>query len=118
MNENYSSMMSNFLTENLAGTNPLDEEETFDRRPLLDLINELNRRHTLNQSATLLPLDDDDDDNDDNDNEDLSNERRISPSTPTLPPKSFSPFRPIILHKKYQVSRACSLSPFISLCAI
>ena len=93
--------MSNFLTENLAVTNPLDEDETFDRRPLLDLINELNRRHTLNQSATPLPLDDD---GGGVDKEDLSNERRIPPSIPTLPPKSFSPFRPIILHKKYQVS--------------
>jgi len=90
----YSSMISNFVSENLAEPSILDEEQTFDRRPLLDLISELNRRHTLNQSPTIPPLD-----------RDQSIERRTASPSPIafLPPKSFSPFRPVIVHRKYQV---------------
>lgn len=90
--ESYSSMISNFVTENLVKTSKFDEDETFDRRPLLDLISELNRRHTLNQSPQEI---------------DQSIERRTVSPTPSdiLPPKSLSPFRPVIVHKKYQVNK-------------
>ncbi|CAF3871802.1 unnamed protein product [Adineta steineri] len=91
--ESYSSMISNFVSENLTTPTKFDEEETFDRRPLLDLISELNRRHTLNQSTIIPQLD-----------RDLSIERKPLSPTPIdiLPPKSLSPFRPVIVHKKYQ----------------
>ncbi len=94
--ESYSSMISNFVTENLVKTSKFDEDETFDRRPLLDLISELNRRHTLNQSPIIHPHE-----------IDQSNERRTVSPTPSdvLPPKSLSPFRPVIVHKKYQVNK-------------
>jgi hypothetical protein len=92
--ESYSSMISNFVSENLVKTSKLDEDETFDRRPLLDLISELNRRHTLNQSPIIHPHE-----------RDQSTERRtVSPSSSDIqPPKSLSPFRPVIVHRKYQV---------------
>lgn len=85
----YSAMMSNFVSENLVKTSKLDEEETFNRQPLLDLISELNRRHTLNQSPIIHSPE-----------RDQSIER-----TPTniLPPKPLSPFRPVIVHRKHQV---------------
>ena len=90
----YSSMISNFVSANLAEPSKLDDEETFDHRPLLDLISELNRRHTLNQSPIIPPLD-----------RDQSMERRIASPSPIdiLPPKPLSPFRPVIVHRKYQV---------------
>jgi hypothetical protein len=88
--ESYSKMISNFVTENLVKTSKFDDDETFDRRPLLDLISELNRRHTLNQSPQEI---------------DQSIERRTVSPTPSdiLPPKALSPFRPVIVHKKQQV---------------
>lgn len=79
--ESYSTMISNFVSENLAKTSKFDDDSTFDHRPLLDLISQLNRRHTLNESP--LPI------------ESTSNE--------ILPPKLLSPFRPMIVHKKQQV---------------
>jgi hypothetical protein len=92
--ESYSSMISNFVSENLVKTSKLDDEETFDRRPLLDLISELNRRHTLNQSPTIHS----------HDTDQSSQNRTISPiPTDILPPKSLSPFRPVIVHRKHQV---------------
>jgi len=89
-------MISNFVTENLVKTSKFDEDETFDRRPLLDLISELNRRHTLNQSPIIHPHE-----------RDPSNETRtVSPtSSDILPPKPLSPFRPVIVHKKHQVNK-------------
>lgn len=81
--ESYSTMISNFVSENLAKSSKLDDESTFDHRPLLDLITQLNRRHTLNEPST--PID-----------STISNE--------ILPPKSLNPFRPMIVHKKHQVS--------------
>jgi hypothetical protein len=94
--ESYSKMISNFVTENLVKTSKFDDEETFDRRPLLDLISELNRRHTLNQYPSRI----------ESQERDQSIERRtVSPPIPSdiLPPKALSPFRPMIVHKKQQV---------------
>jgi hypothetical protein len=90
--DSYASMISNFVSENLVEPSKSDEEETFDRRPLLDLISELNRRRTLNQSPTI---------------KDQSIERRTVSPTPSdiLPPKPLSPFRPVIVHRKYQVKQ-------------
>ena len=90
----YSTMISNFVSENLAEPSKLDVEETFDRRPLLDLISELNRRHTLNQPPVVPAL-----------HRDRSLDRITTSPSPTdiLPPKPLSPFRPVIVHKKYQV---------------
>ncbi len=92
--ESYSKMISNFVTENLVKTSKFDDDETFDRRPLLDLISELNRRHTLNQSPIIH-----------SNARDQSTERRTISPTPSdiLPPKPLSPFRPVIVHRKYQV---------------
>ena len=57
------------------------EKENFDRRPLLDLINQLNQNNNIEQ-----------------------NRKTLSPSpTKILPAKQISPFRPVILRKKYQV---------------
>ncbi|CAM2722468.1 unnamed protein product [Rotaria socialis] len=91
--DSYSSIISNFVSENLVESSKIDEDETFDRRPLLDLISELNRRHTLNQSSTIPPLD-----------SDQSIKARTFSPTPTdiRPPKPLSPFRPVIVHRKYQ----------------
>jgi len=87
--ESLSSMISNFVSENLNKSSKYDDEETFDRRPLLELISELNRRHTLNSTSQVR-------------------DRTVSPSpTPSdiiLPPKPLSPFRPMIVHKKNQVN--------------
>ncbi len=64
-----------------------EDEQNFDRRPLLDLLNQLNQHKELNQS----------------DNIDKSR-KTLSPSpSKILPPKQISPFRPVILHKKSQV---------------
>ncbi|CAF2791087.1 unnamed protein product [Rotaria sp. Silwood2] len=91
--DSYSSIISDFVSENLVEPSKLDEEETFDRRPLLDLISELNRRHTLNQSSTIPPID----------NDQSIKTRTFSPSpTDIRPPKPLSPFRPVIVHRKYQ----------------
>ncbi len=67
---NYSSVIENFVKENHN-----KQEKSFDRRPLLDLINEMNQSESLNRNKKII-----------------------------LPPKQISPFKPIILHKKYQVS--------------
>ncbi|CAF1410486.1 unnamed protein product [Rotaria sordida] len=72
--------------------------KTFDRRPLLDFISELNRRHALNQSSTIPspppPF---------NNNDQSIKTRTLSPSpTDIRLPKPLSPFRPVILHRKYQ----------------
>jgi hypothetical protein len=69
--------------ENLNEETHVDQEEEkklFDRRPLLDLLNEHNQ----------LPQ--------------LENNRKTFSPSPSriLPPKQFSLFRPVI-HKKYQV---------------
>jgi len=92
--ESYSSMISNFVSENLVETSKPDEEALFNHRPLLDLINDLNRRHTLNQSPIIH-----------SNERDQSIERRTISPTPSdiLPPKPLSPFRPVIVHRKYQV---------------
>jgi hypothetical protein len=83
-------MISNFVTENLVEPSKLlGEDETFDRRPLLDLM------RTLNQSPVIHPV-----------RRDQSIERRTMSPTPSdviLPPKSLSPFRPVIVRRKYQV---------------
>lgn len=64
-----------------------EDKQNFDRRPLLDLLNQLNQHKELNQS----------------DNIDKSR-KTLSPSpSKILPPKQISPFRPVILHKKSQV---------------
>ncbi|CAF1236085.1 unnamed protein product [Rotaria sordida] len=85
--------------ENLVEPSKLDEEETFDRRPLLDLISELNRRHTLNQSSSTIPPPPPPIDN----NDQSIKTRTLSPSpTDIRPPKLLSPFRPVIVHRKYQ----------------
>ena len=80
--ESYSTMISNFVSENLAKSSKLDDDTTFDHRPLLDLITQLNRRHTLNEPPPIDPT--------------TSNE--------ILPSKLLSPFQPMIVHKKHQVS--------------
>ncbi|CAF3358005.1 unnamed protein product [Rotaria sp. Silwood1] len=92
-NDSSLSKGSNVVSENLIEPSKLDEEETFDRRPLLDLISELNRRHTINQSPTIPPLDND-----------QSIKTILFPTSPTdiRPPKPLSPFRPVIVHRKYQ----------------
>ncbi|CAF1460082.1 unnamed protein product, partial [Rotaria sordida] len=97
--DSYSSTISNFVSENLVEPSILDDEETFDRRPLLDFISELNRRHALNQSSTIPsppppPF---------NNNDQSIKTRTLSPSpTDIRLPKPLSPFRPVILHRKYQ----------------
>lgn len=58
------------------------QEETFDRRPLFSLI---NKQHDSNKTPTSNELDSGRNGN------------------PMLPPKPLMPFRPIIVHKKYQV---------------
>jgi hypothetical protein len=74
----YSSMISNFIQENLN-----EETKLFDRRPLLDLLNEHNQLPELENNE--------------------KNRKTFSPSpSRILPPKQFSLFRPVI-HKKYQV---------------
>lgn len=94
--DSYSSIIPNFVSKNLVEPSKLDEEETFDRRPLLDLISELNRRHTLNQSSIMSH----------HDNDQLIRTRTLSPtSTDIRPPVLLSPFRPVIVHRKYQVKK-------------
>lgn len=103
--DSYSSIISNFLSENLVESSKLDDEETFDHRPLLDLISELNRRHTLNQSSDISTFD-----------TDQSTRTRTFSSSPTdiQPPKPLSPFRPVIVHRKYQVKRILYLFIYLS----
>ncbi len=72
---NYSSVIENFLKENHNKQEEEEEKKSFDRRPLLDLINEINQSESFNRNKRII-----------------------------LPPKQISPFKPIILHKKYQVS--------------
>lgn len=83
--ESYSTMISNFVSENLAKSSKLDDDTTFDHRPLLDLITQLNRRHTLNESSSSSPT------------------PIPTTSNEILPAKLLSPFRPMIVHKKQQV---------------
>ncbi len=82
----YSSMISNFIQENLNEETHVDQQEEkklFDRRPLLDLLNECNQLPELENNE--------------------KNRKTFSPSpSRILPPKQFSLFRPVI-HKKYQV---------------
>ena len=89
--DSYSTMISNFVSENLSQSAKFNEEDgTFNHRPLLDLISELNRRHTSKQSS--IPVD-----------QKENSIERISP-TDIQPAKAFSPFRPVIVHRKYQVN--------------
>ena len=102
------SYSQNFASENPTRSSKLDEEETFDHRPLLDLISELNRRHTQNQSSTSLSAD----------KGQSLEQRRLSLSpTDILPPKPLSPFRPVIVHRKYQVKWTICLLSIFSYCS-
>ncbi|CAF1059591.1 unnamed protein product [Rotaria sordida] len=86
----YSSMITNFVRENLNDQQKFDDkEETFNQRPLLDLINEINQRNTFNQTQYVPDID--------------QQFTHLSPSSSTiLPPKQLPSFSPVILHKKYQ----------------
>ncbi|CAF3382695.1 unnamed protein product [Rotaria sp. Silwood1] len=89
----YSSMISNFIRENLNEQPQFDDkEETFNHRPLLDLINELNQRNSLKQTQYVPELD-------------HHHHQTLSPSpSPSriLPPKQLPTFTPVIVHRKYQ----------------
>jgi len=77
--QNYSSMIENFVEENIKKKD--EDIQKFDRRPLLDLINGLNQTEDIDRNKKDISLS----------------------SSKILPPKQISPFKPIILHKKYQV---------------
>ena len=67
-------------------------EDLFDRRPLLNLISELHRRQIGDQSIPKPSI--------------FSGQQN-NLSNSMLPPKLLTPFRPIIVHKKYQVMISC-----------
>lgn len=78
---NYSSLIENFVEKNVKEKEEEKTKESFDHRPLLNLINELNQSEHIQPNKNIPSLS----------------------SSKILPAKQISPFKPIILHKKYQV---------------
>ena len=84
----------NSSTEEIA---PVSTRKELERRPLLDLLSDLQpRRHTITQPPVIPTLDS------------LPPAPPPSPSQSILPAKSFNPFRPVIVHRK------CPANPFES----
>ncbi|CAF1262464.1 unnamed protein product [Rotaria magnacalcarata] len=86
----YSSMISNFIRGNLdEQINLNNKEDSFNRRPLLDLIHELNQHNTSTHVQYVPNLGD--------------NIKSLLPSPLRIvPPKQLPTFTPVIVHRKYQ----------------